>query len=95
MTEPMRVKVKSGDGQTDLGLGYMVGGVELYFFRLPNGNLMSDKYAEEKPSANLIRAMENDFGATLVEKQSNPKIELDSGRIIYGCQCYWSRVEDD
>lgn len=92
MTESIRVKVMSGDGKRDLGLGNMVGGVDLYFFRLPNGNLMSDKYAEEKPSASLIRAMEDDFGAILEEK-NNPKIELDNGDIVYGCQCYWGRVE--
>ena len=91
---PIRVSVKSGDGKRDLGLGYMTGCVMLYFFRLPDGSLASDKNAEEEPSADLMRAMSEDVGATL-EKKPNPRIELDSGDVIYGCQCYWKRVDDD
>ena len=26
---------------------------------------------------------------------SNPKIELDSGEVVYGCQVWWTRVPEE
>ena len=86
-----RVKVMSGNGQTDLGLGTLVGCVPVYFFRGPEGNLLSDKLCEKKPSRAQICVMKLS-GATLVEKQANPKIVLDNGDTVYGCQVWWSKA---
>ena len=30
-----------------------------------------------------------DFGLT------NPRIELDGGGVIWGCECWWERVDDE
>ena len=88
-----RVSVMSGDMKKDLGYGNFVGCVPVYFWRGPEGNLLSNKECEEKPSPQTIEVMEAE-GAKLVELQSNPKIILDSGDVVYGCQVYWSRVEE-
>ena len=93
MTNRERVKVTSGDELEELGLGYLVGFVPVYFWRAGAGSLISQSMCEERPSDEIIAEMEAD-GATLVELQSNPKIELDNGRTVYGCQVYWRRVSD-
>ena len=95
MTEDknLRVRVISGNGKEDLGLGYMVGWVNVYFWRSPGGSLLSSsENAEGKPSDELVKEM-YDAGADLQEMH-NPKIVLDNGKIIYGCQCYWRKVEE-
>ena len=89
-----RVTVVSGDGKKDLGYGNFVGCVPVFFWRGPLGTLLSNKKCEERPTPQIIEAMEAK-GAELVELQSNPKIVLDSGDVVYGCQVYWSRVKDD
>ena len=89
----IRVRVWSGDGQTSRGLGNLVGYPPVFFFRGPRGVLLSHKECEERPSPELIKEMEEQE-ATLVEIPSNPKIVLDNGDVVYGCQVYWERVED-
>ena len=90
----IRVKVSSGDGRKYLGLGNLVGYPPVFMFRGPKGNLLSNKACEEKPSPELIQEME-EAGAKFVRLPANPKIELDNGDVVYGCQVYWSRVESD
>jgi hypothetical protein len=88
----IRVRVVSGDMNKPLGLGNLVGYPPVFLFRGPRGNLLSNKACEEKPSSELIQEME-EAGAEFVRLPANPKIELDNGDVVYGCQVYWSRVE--
>jgi hypothetical protein len=86
--EIARVQVYSGDGQQDLGLGTWIGEVTVYFVRCPDGSLKSMRNAEEKPSDELVA----ELGGELACHENNPKIELDSGGIVYGCQVWWAPV---
>ncbi len=88
----MRVKVMSGDGKTELGEGNMVGCVPVYFFRFPDGSLGSKKNAEKKPSI-FTKIWYRIIGLQIVATD-NPKIILDSGDVVYGCQTYWCATED-
>ena len=89
-----RVKVHSGTGKELLGYGNFVGCVPVFFWRGSGGNLLSDKKCEERPSLQIIKEMEAS-GAELVELQSNPKIVLDNGDVVYGCQVWWQPEEPD
>ncbi len=89
----MRVRVISGDGKKELGEGDMVGSVQVYFWRNEDLSLSSCKNAEEKPSDEMIDKMKL-RGSELVELQDNPKIVLDTGEIVYGCQTYWNAIAD-
>lgn len=91
MDEHVRVRVWSGDTKTLLGDGNLVGRVSVFFFRMPGGSLRSIKNCEEKPAPDFIKDMEN-IGAELVE-QRNPKIVLDNGNTVYGCQTWWKQLD--
>ena len=86
----MRVDVWNGDKSEHLGLGTYVGDVEVYFMQMPDGSLRSNTNAETPPEPDSIPP-----GAKVVKTDNNPKIVLDSGRTVYGCQVWWSPVEDD
>lgn len=84
----MRVEVWSGDRNEYLGEGEFVGFVDVYLLRMPDGSIMSSENAEEKPEGTGIENY-----AERVE--GNPKIRLDSGRIVYGCQVWWKQIEGE
>ena len=86
----MRVTVWSGDRSKCLGEGELVGHVKVWCFRLPDGTLASGTMCEEMPPRELIREME-EKGARLGQLLSNPKIMLDTGEVVYGCQVWWER----
>ncbi len=86
MAVHVRVKVQSGDGSEDLGEGTLVGFVPVYIFRHGAGSLLSFSMAEEKPP----HALEGE----LEKIEGNPKIVLDSGRTVYGCQVWWEPIEE-
>jgi len=86
----MRVDVWDGAGKESLGSGTYVGDVPLYYFAISDGSIRSMKNAEEKPPDELIAQMEAE-GAALTVSPCNPKIELDSGGVVYGCQVWWQR----
>lgn len=71
-------------------LGRYVGDVTVYFIAMPDGSLRSNHNAEEPPPENIIPK-----GTRVVKSESNPKIILDSGDTVYGCQVWWSPVDDD
>ncbi len=79
-----RVQVHSGDGKTLLGNGTYVGNVPVYVIRTEWG-LQSATLAEEPPEG-----ME-DVAEYL---PSNPKIVLDSGKVVYGCQVWWAPIPE-
>jgi len=84
---PYRVRVHDGSGQKLLGEGTYVGDVAVYFMAMPDGSLRSLSNAEEEPSPELIPE-----GAELIKTADNPKIVLDDGRTVYGCQVWWEPV---
>lgn len=84
----MRVRVRSGDGTEDLGEGTYVGDVTVYFVRHPDGHLSSLENAEVPPPDDMVPP-----GAEVVKSDDNPKIKLDSGGTVYGCQVWWEPIE--
>lgn len=86
----MRVKVWSGDGKTYLGEGKLVDRETVYFWEDGDGILSIDPPTEPPPE-DVIEQMEQK-GYTLIEWPSNPKIILDDGTIVYGCQVWWKRA---
>ena len=86
-----RVEVWSGDGETVLGTGTYLGDVTAHFFRMPDGSLRSQSDAEIEPSPELLAEMD-ELGAKYVVMPYNPKIELDNGRTVYGCQVWWKAI---
>ena len=83
----MRVSVLSGDRSKHLGEGTLVGFVDVYAWVDPSdGSLKSPRFAEEKPEG---------FPEGMFEiLRANPKIVLDSGDTVYGCQTWWSSVPE-
>ena len=84
----VRVRVHSGDGSKLLGEGWYVGDVTVYFMRHPDGHLTSLADAEKPPPVE-----EMPEGAQLERSDGNPKIKLDSGEVVYGCQVWWEPIE--
>jgi hypothetical protein len=84
-----RVRVHSGDGQTRLGDGKYVGEATVWYIRTADGNLLSHGNAEEKPPSHMVPE-----GGSLVESEGNPKIVLDSGKVVYGCQVWWEVIKE-
>lgn len=80
-----RVLVRSGDGLTYLGLGTYEGEVPVYVW-WDGEALRSQKIAEVPPDP-----APDDTKVRRIDK--NPKIRLDSGEIVYGCQVWWGPVE--
>lgn len=81
---PARVEVWDGTGDKSLGDGTYVGDVAVYFIQLKSGDLQSLHNAEEEPAAELVPA-----GGRVIRRDGNPKIILDSGDTVYGCQVWW------
>lgn len=77
-----RVLVHDGSGQKVLGYGQYIGETKVWFFQMPDGSLRSSPNAESKPT-------DIPPGATLHQSDNNPKIILDDGRMVYGCQVWW------
>jgi hypothetical protein len=84
-----RVRVHSGDGSTLLGDGWYVGDVDVFFIRHSDGHLTSAHDAEKPPPLEEIPT-----GAQLVKSENNPKIKLDNGDVVYGCQVWWEPIEE-
>lgn len=87
--EGIRVRAWSGDGTVELGDGTLVGYVTVYFWRMPDGSLRSQHNAEEVPPPELVERMTLK-GGVLIPYPGNPRIELDSGDVVYGCQVWWT-----
>lgn len=85
----MRVRVYDGSGEVLLGEGTYEGDVKVWFFAMPDGNLQSLQNAEEEPTPDMIPK-----DAELVCTDDNPKIRLDDGRVVYGCQVWWEAIDE-
>lgn len=64
-----------------------------YAFHMPDGSLRSLQNAEVRPDDAVIRQMKAQ-GGRLTRIRDNPKIVLDDGRVVYGCQVWWGPVRD-
>lgn len=84
---PYRVAVKDGAGTKDLGKGTYVGNVEVYFMVGPQGVILSQKNAEVPPD-------EVPPDTKVIKRGGNPKIVLDSGEVVYGCQVWWEPIDE-
>ena len=90
----MRVLVLSGDRKTYLGKGDHVGDVTTWFWTLRgDGLLMRLAECEQEPSVE-IKAKMDAIGYELLLINNNPKIVLDGGEVVYGCQVWWTPVEE-
>jgi hypothetical protein len=85
----MRVNVWNGDKSEFLGQGDYLKDVRVYFIEMPDGSLRSLTNAEERPTQNMMPP-----GAKLIATDGNPKIRLDNGKVVYGCQVWWSAAEE-
>lgn len=83
----LRVQVRTGDDQESLGEGEYAGTVPVYFIVMPDGSLQSRHNAEEEPSPEEVPE-----GARVERTLGNPKIVLDSGDVVYGCQVWWDFI---
>lgn len=81
----MKVQVFDGSGDDFLGFGDLVGNVTVYVIAKPDGSIVSLPNAEERPSDEVIAEHEGE----LIAIEDNPKIVLDDGRVVYGCQVFW------
>lgn len=85
---PYRVRVHDGSGEKLLGEGTYVGDVAVYFIHMPDGSLRSLSNAEEEPPPEMVPE-----GAEVISSTDNPKIVLDNGRTVYGCQVWWEPID--
>lgn len=86
--EPKRVRVWNGDQSEFLGEGNYVGNVPVFFIRMPDGSLRSNTDAETEPDHGDVPP-----GGEVVRVPNNPKIVLDNGQTVYGCQVWWEPIE--
>jgi hypothetical protein len=85
----IRVRVHDGSGEKLLGEGTYVGDVQAYALAMPDGSLQSLPDAEQPPDPKLMPE-----GAKMLSLGKNPKIVMDDGRVVYGCQVWWQPIED-
>ena len=89
-TPGTKVKVVSGDSRTDLGQGTYIGEADIYLLRDKNGSVFIPDQPEHPISEEtLVRNR-----LTLSKVEQTPKIRLDSGETVYGCQVWWAPVEE-
>lgn len=86
----MRVQVWSGDQSDFLGEGELVGEATVYFLACDDGSLISMNNPEERPPPELVA----EKGGEIIESKDNPKIRLDDGSFVYGCQVWWKPLPD-
>jgi len=89
MSKGLRVKVWNGDQSQFLGFGRYVDDVVTYAALMPDGSLRSSRNAEETIPADQLPE-----GAVQQELPKNPKIVLDNGQVVYGCQVWWESVPE-
>jgi len=89
-----RVRVWDGKGENELGYGWLVGYVNVHVIESPDGgSILSDKLNPEEELPPMFQEL-LDAGYRKYILSDNPKIELDSGATVYGCQVWWRHEED-
>lgn len=87
--EGKRVRVWNGDRSEYLGEGKFVGNVTVYIIQMEDGSLRSNGNAEIEPEPQDVPE-----GGIVRKAGNNPKIILDNGDTVYGCQVWWEPVEE-
>jgi hypothetical protein len=82
-----RVRVHDGNNENLLGEGYYVGDVPVYAFQDPNTGVLVSMADATQPLVVPPGCIKHDI-------PSNPKIELDDGTVVYGCQVWWEPIPD-
>jgi hypothetical protein len=81
----------------EVGEGWYVGNVTTFAFGKVNAEgeyqLVSREDAERRPSDEDIARMRGKQWE-FIEMPNNPRIELDSGGVVYGCQVWWHPVDE-
>ena len=85
----MTVEVFDGTGKQLLGFGKLVKHVTVYAIVKPDGSIVSLQNAEERPPDELIA----EHNGELLVTEDNPKIVLDDGRVVHGCQVWWRAAD--
>lgn len=87
-----RVKVLNGDQTAYVGEGEHVANVSVYIFvKRDEMHIETVGNPEEMPTEETVRMMRSK-DMVMEHVPANPKMLLDDGRIIYGCQCWWTYV---
>lgn len=89
MQLPQRVRVMDGSAEQTIGEGTCVGNVTTYVIRNKDGSISSLPNAEEKPEHSAIPK-----GCFVHELEDNPKIVMDDGKVVYGCQVWWEPIQN-
>lgn len=76
-----RVKVSDGSAKDSLGLGTVIDLVTVYIGGDPRSGCITSAQDAERPREGA-RAIPN-----------NPKILLDSGKVVYGCQVWFQLLD--
>lgn len=92
-TPPCRVRVHNGDGSKLLGMGTYEKNVEVYFVHKKDGYIQSLHNAEKKPTDEELAELLKE-GDELICSPDNPRIKLDNGDVVYGCQVWWEVVNE-
>lgn len=92
--DKIRVEVWDGTGENYLGKGYYVGLATVNIVRSPDGTILSESNAEDPPSDSFMKQVEK-AGGDFERLTNNPKIELDSGKVVYGCQVWWQPIPEE
>lgn len=82
---PVPVKVMTENGPV---FGRWVDNVTVYIIVGPEGVVLSKKLAEKRPT-NQEAA---EIGGQIEKIDGNPKIILNSGKVVYGCQVWWETI---
>ncbi len=89
----VRVRVRSGDESEDLGEGTYVGEATVFYYQKETAGEIAlysvPGDAEQEPDPADIPE-----GCELIISEGNPKIVLDTGETVYGCQCWWEPVDE-
>jgi hypothetical protein len=93
---PLRVRVLAGDGTTSLGEGNYVGDVTTYAVEA-GGHIYSNANAEEPLSEDDLQQIRDVYAVEdnwiIANIPNNPKMVLDSGKTVYGCQVWWEPID--
>jgi len=88
-----RVRVWDGAYEKCLGEGVFQGNQPVSIFRMPDGSLKSFFDAERQPTEKEIAFFVGQ-GAQHETLPGNPKILLDTGDTVYGCQVWWGFIDE-
>jgi len=90
-----RVIVVSGDWENQLGMGTLIGYATVHMLIQgalggPNGMMYTMEDPEQKPSDEEVERYNI---CEVVTFDNIPKIQLDSGEIVYGCHVWWAPAD--